>query len=62
MKDAVTAYISLRRAAGFGMAETEYLLEASPASQPSGTKPTSTGNPRSIGPREGYPQRSATNG
>jgi integrase/recombinase XerD len=28
MKDAVTAYISLRRAAGFGMAETEYLLES----------------------------------
>ena len=60
MKDAVTAYLALRRAAGFAMASAEYLLGSFAAFARGGTKPTSKRKPRSNGPLTGHPSRNAT--
>jgi hypothetical protein len=60
MKDAVAAYLALRRAAGFEMASAKYLLESFAILPPGGTKPASERKPRSNGPLTGHPPRNGT--
>ncbi len=62
MKDAVTAYLTLRRAAGYEMANAEYLLDSFARFAAERNETRSLRKPRSIGPPAGHPPPDATNG